>query len=168
MGSRSKTKAQIANDNRIEGSAFEKLFLKRAQLSGLLAIKNHLQAKMTYGGRYQVLKSDLDYKLITQEGRIGFFDCKNFASDSFPRSQISDNQVERAILYNEWKVPAGFIVFFRAAKSVCFFSGMDLEGKEGGRLSYLDGFLLGTWDSFDLKLLFTDTCQRGALGKIFR
>ena len=137
-------------------------------MNGLLALPNHLTAKATYGGNFKVVKSDLDYRLITQNGDVGFFDCKNFAGDSFPYSQISENQIQRAILYNEWRVPSGFVVFFRKVMSVCFFSGIDLEGKERGRMSYLDGVLLGSWDSFDLKLLFTDTCQRGALGKIFR
>jgi hypothetical protein len=150
-----KSKAEIADDNRLEGKVFEDLFFKHAQMSGLLALKNHLQAKATWGGNFQVIKSDLDYRLITQDGRVGYFDCKSFKKDFFIYSELKEAQVTRAALYNEWNVPSGFVVFFREKRAVCFYTGLEIAAKgERSRFSFDEGQILGGWENFDLKLLF--------------
>lgn len=140
--------------NKSEGDIFEELFLKQAQRNGLLPIKNPLSARHTYSGRVQLLKSDLDYKLISQSGRVGFFDCKSFQGAHFDHSAIEPDQIKRAATYNYWNVPSGFVVWFRGINVISFFTGAQIATK-GPRTSFRppEGQILGKFDGFDLKRL---------------
>ena len=144
-----------AFDNRVEGKLFESLVFRQAQANGLLVMKNHLTCHHTFGGRVQIIKGELDFRLITQDGRIAYVDAKSFEGDKFTFSDLSDHQVERAALYNEWKVASGFIVHFRATKRICFFPGSEIK-LAGPRSKFTSnaGTLLGVWSKFDLKMIF--------------
>jgi hypothetical protein len=144
----------MGNDGRQIGKDFESLFLLRAQQNGLLAEKNHLSAQHTYGGRTRLLKSNLDFTLISQKGRVGYYDCKSFEGAFFVHSQIDPHQLKLCLKYEFWNVPSGFVVFLRESGHVFLFKGSVIEQKgPGERLSPEDGICLGRWDSFDLKPL---------------
>lgn len=141
----------VARENREEGKIFEELFFKQAQRNGLLVMPNYLTCRYTYNGRTQILPGGLDFTLI-KNGVVGFFDCKSFADDHFTFSTLSEHQVKRAVLYNDNRVPAGFVVWFRKIDLVVFFSGHAIECKGPGTRFYTeDGQTLGRFDNFDLK-----------------
>ena len=144
----------VKSKSQSEGKIFEELFKQQAQYLGLLPIKQHLSARMLHGGRVKVTKSDLDFRLITREGRVGFFDCKSYGKDSFSYSQIDENQLNLANLYHEWGVPSGFVVWFRPANRVTFFSGPAIVSK-GPQSSFgpEDGQYIGRFERFDLRLV---------------
>lgn len=143
-------------NNRDQGLLFESMFKDRAQINGMLAEKNHLTARYLPGGRVKVVKSELDYRLINQSGRIGYFDCKSFIGDSFTYSQIDPDQLDRALKYEYWNIPSGFIVWLRSINKVVWFKGTVIQRK-GARASFgpEDGVLLGTIENFDLKRLLS-------------
>lgn len=140
--------------HREDGVGFEHIFEKQARRNGLLPIKNELRCKMGWNGKILLLPSDLDYKLINRRGVVGYFDCKTFADASFNYSWIDKDQLDKAMLYNDWDVPAGFVVLFRATMQVVFFSGHRIAEK-GPRNSFSpdDGMVLGGIFDFNLKML---------------
>lgn len=141
-----------ADENRQEGKIFEDIFVRQAMRNGLLPIKNYLSAKHTYNGRVQVMKSELDFTLINQEGHVAFVDCKSFGNDYFTYSQLDRKQVERAMTYNHWKVPSGFVVYFRPVNRIVYFTGGHIEMLgAGARFTALGGVQLGSFQNFDLK-----------------
>lgn len=143
-----------ANKNRDEGNSFEKLFLLQSRRNGLLAEKNNLTARYIPTGRVLVEKSELDFKLINQSGRIGYFDCKSFAKSHFTYSDLDPDQVNRAAKYNFWRVPSGFVVWFRPIDIIAFFTGSQIEQKgPRNRFEPHDGQILGKFHEFDLRLL---------------
>lgn len=130
------------------------MFKKRSQSAGLLAIKNDLSARYTFNGRIKVVKSNLDYTLINQEGKVGYFDCKSFLSDYFTYSTIDPHQIDLSIKYERWRVPSGFIVWFRQTNKIVWFKGLDIQRKgPGSRFTAQDGILLGSIEMFDLNIL---------------
>jgi hypothetical protein len=132
------------------GKTFEKLFERTCQLSGLWAEANHTKAKRAWKGRLQELESNLDYMVATRDGRVGFFDCKSYDRPYFDFSKLKPHQVELARRYNEWKIPSGFVVWFRPINQVCFFPGWLIAGRgPGTRFTPLDGTALGSWGRFD-------------------
>ncbi len=139
------------------GKAFEELFFKQAQLAGFLPIKNHIACQYTFKGRMQpvaALRGELDYRIIDQSGKVGWFDCKTFDTDQFYYSEINEEQIDRAMLYSEYKVPAGFVVYFRGDNSVCYFPGHRIAKKgPGSSFTKKDAHLLGTIFGFSLKTL---------------
>lgn len=144
--------------NRLEGKSFEEVFIFQAQHRGLLVKKNNLMAKYIRGGRIQLEKSDLDFMLANQSGRVGFFDAKSFAGESFYFSNINPSQIERAKLYNEYQIPSGFVVFLRAIKKVYFYSGLQIHvAGPNNSFGVGDGLLLGTLWDFDLRLALGNT-----------
>lgn len=141
-----------AAENREEGLAFEALFLRQARRLGLLAIPNHLTCQRGRGGRIIVLKSELDFKLLFPGGGVGYFDCKSFHGSAFRYSDLDEKQIQRARLYNEWGVPSGFVVLFRAAKRVELFTGEAIIWRGPGNSFHAgEGVDLGPWHDFDLK-----------------
>lgn len=141
-----------ATDNKLTGSSFEDLFKKQAQRNGLLALQNHLTARMMGAGHLTLIKSELDYKLINQDGAVGYFDCKTYGRDFFYFSQIEEKQISRSVLYNEWNVPSGFIVWFRKSNSINFYTGREINAKGAkARFEPSEGVKLGTFENFDLK-----------------
>jgi hypothetical protein len=142
--------------NKQTGSAFEDLFFKQAQRNGLLVIKNYISAQYTYKGRLQAVPSDLDFKLISQLGQVGYFDAKTYQEDHFVYSQLEEHQLARAVLYNNWSVQSGFVVWLRKVNLVVFFSGHVIARKgPGSRFKFEDGLVLGRWENFDLRPLLS-------------
>ncbi len=141
-----------APDNRDQGASFEDVFYKQAQLQGFLILKNHTTCRFIPGGRAIVIREgELDFKLITNEGRTGFFDCKCFQGDSFTYSMLDEKQIERSLLYSEWNIPSGFIVYFMKTNKVYLFRGDHIYGKgPRSRFDHADGKLLGTIFQFKI------------------
>lgn len=118
--------------------------------------KNHLTAFYIKGSRPKIVKSELDYRLINQNGRVAYVDCKNFQDDHFVYSQIDQEQIDRAVIHNQWNVPSGFVVWFRKVNKVEFFSGSYVLRKgPGTRFCAGDGIPLGRFERFDLNRLFS-------------
>lgn len=138
--------------NKAEGAAFEHIFSIQARLNGLFCEKNNLSAKFIPGRRTLIIKSELDYKLIDRSGCVGFFDCKSYAKEFFNFSDIDKNQLLRAIRYNDWNVPSGFVVWFRAINKVVSFSGHLIQGYgPGHKFLYDHGRSIGSIEGFNLK-----------------
>lgn len=142
----------MAHSNQAVGAAFEEIFIKQARLNGLLPMKNHLTAKFVGAGRTQLLKSELDFTLISQDGRVAFIDCKSFQGDHFKYSQLDSKQIERAVMYNSWQVPSGFVTYFRATREVCYYSGQTiLDTGSRARFESVHSLSLGLLEKFDLR-----------------
>ncbi len=124
-------------------------------MNGLFPIQNYLTARYIFKNNYKVVKSNLDMTLISPEGEVGFFDCKSFESEFFTFSDLNPDQVKRAVLYNNWNVPSGFVVFFRPINRIAYFTGLQIsEAGPGSRFVPLSGLELGRLESFDLRALF--------------
>ncbi len=143
-----------AGDGRLDGKFFEECFERFARYCGLFPKKTELSARRIANGRVITLKSDLDYRLANRQGRVGYFDCKNFKGARFEFSDIDEDQLDRAVELNEWNVPAGFVVWFRGVNRISFFSGLRIRSG-GHRTSFgpADGLPLGSLETFDLKPL---------------
>lgn len=102
----------------------------------------------------KIVPGGLDFTVATREGRVGFFDAKSFNSDKVKFSELRPHQIDRAKLYNEWNIPAGFVIFLRVTKFVFFYSGLQVSRFQGRSLSPADGLLLGRWDQFSPAKLF--------------
>lgn len=146
------TRTVIANKER--GAFFEGVFKKRAQSNGFYCEKHELSCKYIGGGRLLRVKGELDYKLITQTGQVGYFDCKSYLGDSFSFSVIDENQLKKSTNYNYYSVPSGFVVWFRLTNQVVFIKGRTIAEK-GPSCSFRaeDGLVLGSIESFDLKAI---------------
>jgi hypothetical protein len=141
--------SSAANENRLAGARFEAVFVHRAGVSGYLAIKQHLQHRYLPGGRAQAIKSELDFSLIEKTGRVSYIDCKSFGTHRVAKSQLDKAQISRAALYNQWSVPAGFVVELRPLGKVVFFSGLQFwRLPKGKSLGLEDGKLLGPSATF--------------------
>lgn len=139
-------------ESRDHGRVFEELFLRQAQRNGLLAKKNEPPARRIYGGRLQQIKGSLDYMLVNQRGRLGFFDCKSFGVERFVHSALDEDQVETAQLLNDWNVPAGFVVWFRPLDKIVYITGFTVCARGPGEsFGPDDGRWLGGFADFDLK-----------------
>jgi hypothetical protein len=148
--------ARTARANKANGNAFEDLFLRQARRNGLLVIKHFLTARFTYRGRVQIIPGELDFKIANQQGRIGYFDCKTYHDSHFVYSALDSDQVKRAVTYNHYCIPSGFIVWFRQINQVVFYSGHAIARKgPGSRFEPSDGQSLGPFENFDLKPLLT-------------
>lgn len=146
---------KINESNRLHGNAFEEIFSRRAQSNGFYPSKIPHAAKFLFKGRIQMIKADLDFRLIRRDGKIGYFDTKTYVDSYFTFSELREDQVKRAIRYNELNVPAGFVVWFRTIDVVVFYSGKDVETHgSGSRFDPSNGRVLGTIQSFDLRTLF--------------
>lgn len=146
------------NDNRENGKGWEAILFRQAQSNGLLIMNNH-QAAQWRGSKLHPIRGNLDFHISNAIGRVGFLDAKTFDGPSFTYSQITDggrraHQLERATLYNHWKIPAGFLVWFRPSNLISFYSGEKIA-KIGPRGSFStgDGLCLGTLAAFNLGLI---------------
>lgn len=152
-----------ANDNREEGKGFEKIFEVQCRYKSLNPKKNHPTARFKKGGGFLLEKGDLDFKVIQRPGRVGYVDCKSFGGTSFTYSELDKRQVERAVEYSEWGVPAGFVVWHRGNNEVVFYSAHKIAFKgPRSNFSTQDGVSLGTLQNFDPRLIFAQ--GRGTLG----
>lgn len=152
----SKRNALKPRDNWIQGKQFEDTFERIARHSGILPIRNHLTGRYT-GRRVQLFRSNLDFTLHTRDGRTAYVDCKTFQSGFFTSSDISEVQLERAVLYNDWGVPAGFVVYLGdQTRDVAFFPGYFL--KKAGKRKRFDAencpCYLGKLERMELRFLF--------------
>jgi hypothetical protein len=146
--------ADNSTKNKDQGRFFEELFLKQAQRTGFLAIKNPPGCRIIYGGRLKLVFNDLDYK-ISKNGKTAFLDCKTYGEDHFVYSQIEEKQLERAVLYNDFKVPSGFVVYFRLSNQIVFYKGHVIAEKgPGTRFVPEDGVALGQFELFSLGPVF--------------
>lgn len=137
-----------------EGNFFEDVFERQARSNGLLVLKNPLACVRTKTGFIPV-KSDLDFKVFLNTGRVAYVDTKSFAEDHFTFSQLNPKQIERAVMYNDWKVPAGFVVWFRAINIVSFFSGSIIQRVgSGNRFLPEGGEILGKLERFTVQHVF--------------
>jgi hypothetical protein len=143
--------------NRLEGKAFEEVFKNQSQSCGLLCIQNKLTAKHIPGGRMLVEKSNLDFTIANQRGKVAFVDTKSFVGSSFCCSEINPSQVERAVLYNDFSIPSGFVVLFRRDKMVCFYTGKQVQAGHNRSFHPHDGLYLGLLWKFDLSLILDKT-----------
>lgn len=138
-----------------EGKIFEELFKKQAQRSGLFAKKNHLTALYCGKGHTKIVKSELDFTLINQAGRVAYVDCKSFGSDYFTFSEINPDQIKRSYVYNEWNVPSGFVVWLRECNRVIYLTGQDIQRSgPGSRFEADSGILLGRYERFELHKIY--------------
>lgn len=151
---------QHSQRNRVQGAQFEAAFVHRAGICGLWPIKQQLTFRYLGGGKIRPMRSELDFALVNRNGQVGYFDCKSFEGDSFARSAMNPAQVQRAMGYNAWSVPAGFVVWFRSVNEVAYFSGTRIaRSARGCGFSVHDGTLLGPLESFVLRpLLQPDAC----------
>jgi len=144
----------MSSENQQQGKIFETLFFKQAQRLGITVIKNHQACRVIFKGRVQLIKGELDFKLITQNGRVGYFDCKTYSENYFTYSEIDKDQLERSILYNELNAPSGFVVWFRPENKILFYSGKSIQ-KLGPRSRFdsSNGILLGRFEQFNLNMI---------------
>lgn len=141
--------------NRLHGKAFEKVFERMCQLSGMYPIRNGWSC-VHKNGRLQLVGGQLDYTICTKEGRVAFVDCKTFERGYFTFSEINTGQLTRARALNLWNVPAGFVVLFNPLNQVFFFSGkMVAERGRGFRFLPEHGTSLGTFGTMEPKLIFS-------------
>ena len=137
------------------GKGFESIFETMARYSGFLPIRTGHSCRIIGKGRLKLIRGQLDFQLITQDGRVGFYDTKTFKKPFFTYSEICPHQLERSLLYCERKVPSGFVVWFTKSDVVSFFSGNFIfhEGP-GRRFLPVEGVALGKIGSLNLKPLF--------------
>lgn len=140
---------------KIKGEEFEKILEKMAQLSGLFVKRNKLTAFYTSGG-VQLIKSELDFTVITEHGRVAFIDAKSFQGDRFSYSALNPHQIQRALNYNRLNVPSGFACWLRGTGQIVFLSGLVVQNKgHGTSFSIEDGLPLGPLMRFDLRKIFS-------------
>lgn len=147
-----------AKHNRDAGAQFESLLVCRAGACGMKALKNELSFRYLPGGKIRPMRSDLDFRVLRQDGRIAYLDCKNFDAISFTYSQIDKHQLQRALAYEHWHVSAGFVVWLKPLRQVVFYSGQTLWRRgPGKRFRAEDGVALGDSYTFDLTGVFAAT-----------
>lgn len=139
--------------NRDEGRSFEQVFEFQAKRRGLLVIQNYLTARHVPERGLMAMKSNLDFMVSSQAGRVGYFDTKSFTGLSFAYSKLNQAQVERAKLYNDYSIPSGFVVLFSDTKNVIFYSGKRILNVGcGSSFEEKDGINLGKLWSFDPRI----------------
>lgn len=148
------------HDNREAGKTFELVFERACKIAGIYADQNHLKARRAWKGKLIALPSNLDFTLISN-GRVGFFDCKNFKGDHFTFSDITDrgrreHQLAMAVRYNEMGVPSGFVVWFRDLDVVSYFPGLLIHRCRDSKFHYAVGRQLGGWANFDVSQLLSE------------
>lgn len=137
------------------GKGFEQIFETMARYCGLTPIRCGHSCRVVAGGRLRLVPGQLDWQLLTRDGRVAFVDTKSFATDRFVYSDIDPAQLGRSALYCEMGFVSGFVVWFRKPNLVGYFSGLRIAG-EGPRSGFGpgDGVPLGRIESLDLKPLF--------------
>lgn len=137
--------------NREKGKFFEQHFQAMAKQQNILPIRNALSTRFIGRGKRILIKSQLDFTLVTADGKVGFFDCKSF-SDRFSHSakakDISPHQIELAAKLWQRKVIAGFVVWFDSVDKICFFPpdllipGKTMGAENGVPLGNIANFML--------------------------
>lgn len=132
----------------------------------MLVARQPLAFRYSRGGRAIALRAELDFALITPQGRVAYVDAKSCSGKSYPRSALTPHQVRRAYVYNQYNVPSGFIVEFRQHDAVVFFCGLRAHALRAGQsLQPADGLHLGHSLRFSLRPVFeADLGARWASG----
>lgn len=152
-----KTRAgkQIAS-NKHAGAAFERIFLWRASIGGLLAQKNELSFRYAHGGKVVPIRTNLDFTLIDRDGRHAYCDTKSFDKPHLTLSMIDKHQLARALTYAKWNVAAGFVVWLKPLGRVVYFSGALLgQVRPRSRVLHSAGVDLGSYADFSLLPIFS-------------
>jgi hypothetical protein len=119
------------------------------------AFKNELSYRYLRGGKILPIRADLDFRILRRDGRVAYIDTKSFDGLGFTYSQIDRNQLHRALVYQEFNVPAGFVVWLQKMDQVVFYSGRCLYNRgSGSRFTVRDGVLLGPSLTFGLDGVF--------------
>ncbi|RYF52455.1 MAG: hypothetical protein EOO38_00150 [Cytophagaceae bacterium] len=141
--------------NKHVGAHFEKLLVHRAQLCGLLILRNELSFRYQGGGKMLPIRTDLDFRICNKRGQTAFCDAKSFDQDYFTFSQITEHQLRRARIYEAYNVPAGFVVWFKPSQQVLFYAGNVLHQMgPRSRFTSAHGVSLGHALNFDPRLIF--------------
>ena len=136
------------------GGAWERIIQTRARSNGLLILKNDLSAKFIGGGGVRVVKSDLDFRVFTRQGKAAYFDAKTFSNPYFDFSDLKEHQVQRSLLYLDWNISSGFLCWFRPTDRVAFFKGsLIAQQGPGTRFQPKDGLDIGNIQNFDLRAI---------------
>ncbi len=148
----------LQETNKINGQFFEETFERFARYQGFLPLKNKLSAQPKGLGRWQPIKSQLDYNVYKVGGQCAIVDCKTFDEGRFTYSRIDDKQLEKSVQFNRWKIPSGFVVYFREPNLVSFFSGYEIE-RRGKRSEFVasTGKILGRLENFIIGPIFDPT-----------
>lgn len=141
--------------NKREGAQFEAQFAARCGVDGLKALKNPLAFKYLKGGRIQPIRCDLDYRVLRQDGRVAFIDTKCFDAAHFTYGMLETHQIQRAICYAAWQVPAGFVVYLKGCQKIVYYTGATI-GTLGPRTRFTvsHGHVLGVPYDFDTSGIF--------------
>jgi len=139
--------------NNEDGLYFERIFRGRAEAKNFLVIKHHLSGHYISNSRFVVVHGELDFKIM-KNGQAIYIDCKNVEGLSVPFSFFKKEQLNRAVKYNAYGFVSGFVILFRAANKVVYFSGAYIL-KKGPRKSFQwsEGIQLGSTEYFDLDIL---------------
>lgn len=136
--------------NRANGAGFEKIFEFQARRQGFLVVRNELSARFIGPKKLIPVKSNLDWTLIRRDGAVAIIDTKCFA-DRFSPSQIDPTQLNRALAYEAFSLPSGFVVWHRKPDKVIYYSASDCKSGD------FIGIALGSIADFDLKRVFAMT-----------
>lgn len=141
--------------NKAQGEHFEAMFMARAGVDGLKALKNPLSFKYLPGGRIQPIRADLDFRVLRRDGRVAYVDTKCFDADFFTFSQLETHQIQRALQYDAFNVPAGFVVYFKPLGNVHYYPAQTIFAR-GPRSRFVPshGYLLGAAYAFTLNGIF--------------
>lgn len=154
----------VAPKNRKRGADFEEIFKRIAGFQHVLVLHNWLTARYTFykgSTHLQVVKGELDFRMIKRNGDVAYIDCKCYQDVKFNYSMLDEHQINRAVLYNEWNVPSGFVVMFVPVNRLVFFTGQMIAKKgPGNSFGYQEGILLGTMTKCDMELIFKSRGSR--------
>lgn len=123
--------------HKYQGDLFERQIVCAARIRGLTINKNPLAFKYLAHGKMLPIRAELDFTMMTKNGKICFFDCKSFAGHTFGLSKISPAQVRRACMYNHHHIAAGFLIHLRGSDEILFMRGVDLMFLKTNRLASL-------------------------------
>lgn len=142
--------------NRNNGAGWEDIFSIQAQNQGFFVRKVGLSARFIGAKKVIATRSFLDFQVARPtDGRVAFIDTKTFAGDRFTYSDIDPEQLRKAIGYNAFKIPAGFLCLFRKTGDVGFFSGIRIaEIGPGNGFDISAGIHLGDIWKFDVSRIF--------------
>jgi len=131
------------------------MFIARAGVDGLKALKNHLSFKYLPGGRIQPIRADLDFRVLRRDGRVAYVDTKSFDAAFFTFSQLEPHQIQRALQYDAYSVPAGFVVYLKPLGQVYYYPAHAVISKgPRSRFAPKDGHLLGAAYAFTPGIIF--------------
>lgn len=140
-------------ESRQRGWDFEALFEKMCRFEGLLVRKIPLSCRPIGNNQFLPVKSELDWQ-VGHSGITAFIDTKSQKGATMVRSAFNDDQVDVAVGFNSWDIPAGFIVFFREINRVVFFTGAQIHAIQSGSVSADEGLELGTGFDFSVRKIF--------------